>query len=53
MKPTLGIRAACAFPTLAALVARGALGQPDEGGDDFEFGLERILDGIEGLLEPA
>jgi hypothetical protein len=38
------------FPTLAALVARGALGEPGDGGDDFAFGLERVLDGIEALV---
>ena len=43
------------FPTLTALGAAGAFDYPDSGGDymvqraidEFEFGLERILDGIE------
>ena len=49
------------FPTLTALSAAGAFDYPDTGTeymvqraiDEFEFGLERILDGIELLVTRA
>lgn len=40
------------FPALGELLASGVLEVPDEVPDaDFEFGLERILDGIEALMK--
>jgi AcrR family transcriptional regulator len=39
------------FPALHAVIAAGVFDEPDEGDDDFTFGLERVLDGIETLIE--
>jgi AcrR family transcriptional regulator len=39
------------LPAIAALVAEATLGRGGASHDDFEFGLERILDGIEALIE--
>lgn len=43
------------YPTLARLVSSGAFAAPDEqseqaSDEDFEFGLDRVLDGIEALV---
>lgn len=42
------------YPTLARIVSSGAFALPDDepdgADDDFEFGLERVLDGIEALV---
>ncbi|GAA3624145.1 TetR/AcrR family transcriptional regulator [Streptomyces chitinivorans] len=39
------------FPAVTALLASGAMNQPPEGpDDDFVFGLERLLDGVEALV---
>ncbi|MFG2429213.1 TetR/AcrR family transcriptional regulator C-terminal domain-containing protein [Streptomyces sp. NPDC048590] len=37
-------------PALTRLLASGALSEPDPDDYDFEFGLERVLDGIEVLI---
>lgn len=39
-------------PTLAGMLARGSYQDdlPDGGGEDIEFGLDRLLDGIEALV---
>jgi AcrR family transcriptional regulator len=39
------------FPALHAVLAAGVFDEPDEGDDEFAFGLERVLDGIETLIE--
>jgi AcrR family transcriptional regulator len=39
------------FPALHAVIAAGVFDEPDEGDYDFRFGLERVLDGIEALIE--
>ena len=39
------------FPALHTVIAAGVFDQPDEGDYDFTFGLERVLDGIETLIE--
>jgi AcrR family transcriptional regulator len=39
------------FPALHAVLTAGVFDEPDEGDDDFVFGLERVLDGIETLIE--
>jgi AcrR family transcriptional regulator len=39
------------FPALHAVLASGAFDEPDEADDDFSFGLERVLDGIETLID--
>ena len=39
------------FPALRAVIAAGVFDEPDEGDDEFAFGLERVLDGIETLIE--
>jgi AcrR family transcriptional regulator len=39
------------LPAIAALVGDAALGEAGGKHDDFEFGLERILDGVEALVE--
>ena len=42
------------FPALHAVIAAGVLDEPDEPDEpdyDFNFGLERVLDGIETLIE--
>jgi AcrR family transcriptional regulator len=38
------------FPALAEVVATGVLERADDPDDEFRFGLERILDGIEALV---
>ena len=45
-------------PALAAALAAGAFDDEDEGGDEFigdefEFGLQRVLDGLERYMERA
>ncbi|MFJ4965862.1 Tetracycline repressor protein class E [Streptomyces sp. ADI96-02] len=37
-------------PALSRLLASGVMGQPDEPGYDFAFGLDRLLDGVEVLV---
>jgi AcrR family transcriptional regulator len=39
------------FPALHAVLAAGVFDEPDDGDFDFAFGLERVLDGIETLIE--
>jgi AcrR family transcriptional regulator len=39
------------FPALHAVLAAGVFDEPDDGDDEFVFGLERVLDGIETLIE--
>jgi AcrR family transcriptional regulator len=39
------------FPALHAVIAAGVFDEPDDGDLDFVFGLERVLDGIEALIE--
>jgi hypothetical protein len=39
------------FPALHAVLAAGGFDEPDDGDFDFAFGLERVLDGIETLIE--
>jgi AcrR family transcriptional regulator len=39
------------FPALHAVIAAGVFDEPDEADYDFRFGLERVLDGIETLIE--
>ena len=39
------------FPALRAVIAAGVFDEPDDGDFDFSFGLERVLDGIESLIE--
>jgi AcrR family transcriptional regulator len=39
------------FPALRAVLASGAFDEPDEPDYDFAFGLERVLDGIETLID--
>jgi AcrR family transcriptional regulator len=39
------------FPALHAVLAAGVFDEPDDGDDEFAFGLERVLDGIETLIE--
>jgi AcrR family transcriptional regulator len=39
------------FPALHAVIAAGVFDEPDEADYDFNFGLERVLDGIETLIE--
>jgi AcrR family transcriptional regulator len=39
------------FPELSAVVASGVLSKADDMAEEFEFGLERILDGIGTLVE--
>lgn len=39
------------FPMLAKVVASGAFERLTEGVDDFEFGLQCVLDGIEARIE--
>jgi AcrR family transcriptional regulator len=39
------------FPALHAVLAAGVFDAPDEGDDEFAFGLERVLDGIETLID--
>jgi hypothetical protein len=38
------------FPALNAILASGVLDQDDDPDDEFTFGLERVLDGIEVLV---
>jgi AcrR family transcriptional regulator len=39
------------FPALHAVIAAGVFDQADEMDSEFVFGLERVLDGIEALIE--
>jgi hypothetical protein len=39
------------FPALHGVLAAGVFDEPDDGDDEFVFGLERVLDGIETLIE--
>jgi AcrR family transcriptional regulator len=39
------------FPALHAVLAAGVFDESDDGDDEFRFGLERVLDGIETLIE--
>jgi AcrR family transcriptional regulator len=39
------------FPALHKVIAAGVFDEPDDGDFDFSFGLERVLDGIETLIE--
>jgi AcrR family transcriptional regulator len=39
------------FPALHAVIAAGVFDEPDEDDYDFRFGLERVLDGIETLID--
>jgi AcrR family transcriptional regulator len=39
------------FPALHAVIAAGVFDEPDDGDDEFVFGLERVLDGIETLID--
>jgi AcrR family transcriptional regulator len=39
------------FPALHAVLAAGVFDEADEGDDEFAFGLERVLDGIETLID--
>jgi AcrR family transcriptional regulator len=39
------------FPALHAVIDAGVFDEPDEGDYEFEFGLERVLDGIQVLIE--
>jgi AcrR family transcriptional regulator len=39
------------FPALHAVIAAGVFDEPDDGDLDFSFGLERVLDGIETLID--
>ena len=39
------------FPALHAVIAAGVFGEPDDGDVDFSFGLDRVLDGIETLID--
>jgi AcrR family transcriptional regulator len=39
------------FPALHAVIAAGVFDEPDDGDYDFTFGLERVLDGIETLID--
>jgi AcrR family transcriptional regulator len=39
------------FPALHAVIASGVFDEPDDGDYDFTFGLERVLDGIETLID--
>ena len=39
------------FPALHAVIAAGTFDEPDDGDLDFSFGLERVLDGIETLID--
>ena len=39
------------FPALHAVIASGVLEEPDDFDAEFVFGLERVLDGIETLIE--
>jgi AcrR family transcriptional regulator len=39
------------FPALHAVIRAGVFDEPDEADYDFSFGLERVLDGIETLID--
>jgi AcrR family transcriptional regulator len=39
------------FPALHAVIAAGVFDEPGDGDYDFRFGLERVLDGIEALID--
>ncbi|HYN17718.1 MAG TPA: TetR/AcrR family transcriptional regulator C-terminal domain-containing protein, partial [Actinomycetes bacterium] len=39
------------FPALHAVIEAGVFDEPDEADYDFTFGLERVLDGIETLID--
>lgn len=38
------------YPALTAFIAAGVFDVADDPGDEFSFGLERILDGVEALV---
>jgi putative N-acetylmannosamine-6-phosphate epimerase len=38
------------FPALHAVIAEGVFDAPDASDEHFEFGLQRVLDGIEALV---
>jgi hypothetical protein len=38
------------FPALEDAIASGALGDEDDPDSEFQFGLERILDGVAALI---
>jgi AcrR family transcriptional regulator len=40
------------FPALHAALDSGALDQDDDPDEEFEFGLERVLDGVDALVRP-
>ena len=40
------------FPALTAFIAAGVFDAADDPDDEFIFGLDRILDGIEALIQP-
>ncbi|WP_030489125.1 TetR/AcrR family transcriptional regulator [Micromonospora chokoriensis] len=39
------------FPALHRVLSSGALGQDDDPDDEFTFGLDRILDGVDALIQ--
>jgi hypothetical protein len=39
------------FPSVAKVIATGVFEEPYDEDDDFNFGLERVLDGVEVLVE--
>jgi len=39
------------FPALEDAIASGALGDEDDPDSEFQFGLERILDGVAALIQ--
>jgi Tetracyclin repressor-like, C-terminal domain len=41
------------FPALSAFIAAGVFEAEDGPDDEFMFGLDRILDGIEVLIQPG
>jgi len=40
------------FPAISAAIAAGVFDQQDDPDGDFNFGLKRILDGVEALVKP-
>ena len=39
------------FPAISAVIAAGVFDQQDDPNEDFNFGLERILDGVDALMK--